>query len=56
MELNEADVAYCAEIYHERKANKIGFRAPLLDEAGLPYQLKHPKLAKYRLKKRKQAA
>jgi len=53
MEINEADVAYCAEIYHERKKTGIGFRAPLLDENGLPYQLKHPKLSEYR-KRRKQ--
>lgn len=52
MELDEASVAYCAGIYHRRKKTGIGFGAPLLDEYGLEYQLKHPQLAKYRLKKR----
>ncbi len=50
--IDEADIAYCAKLYHERKNSGIGFRAPLLTDDGLPYELKHPKLAKYRQKKR----
>ena len=45
MELDKAEVAYCAKIYHERKG-KRGVR--LFDEHGNPYQLKHPQLAKKR--------
>lgn len=52
MTINEADVAYCAAIYKRKKETGIGFRGPLLDENGLPYQLKHPSLSLYR-KKRK---
>lgn len=50
---DEADIAYCAEIYHQRKVAGTGFfGAPLLDENGLPYELKHPDLAQYRRKKK----
>ena len=49
MELDEAEVAYCAEIYHQRKGRS---GVPLLDENGLPYQLKHPGLSRYRQSKR----
>ena len=56
MELDEADVAYCAGIYNERTEAGIGYGAPLLDDAGLPYQLKRPGLAKYRKKRRKETA
>jgi hypothetical protein len=53
MLFNEAEIAYCAEIYYERKQAGTGFYgAPLLDENGLPYELKHPSLAKYRRKKK----
>jgi len=52
MQIDESDIAYCAEIYHRRKERGIGFRAPLLDSEGLPYQLKHPKLAEYRKRKK----
>jgi hypothetical protein len=48
MELDEAEVAYCAEIYHAR--NGIS-GVPLLDEDGLAYQLKHPELSEYRRKR-----
>ena len=54
MKLDEAEVAYCAEIYHERKAAGIRSGAPLLDEDGLPYELKHPELSAYRCRKRRQ--
>jgi len=50
---DEAEIAYCVEIYNERKATGIGFYgAPLLDENGLPYELKHEALAKYRKRRR----
>lgn len=50
MTIDEADMAYCAEAYHARRNAGFGFggTAKLLDENGLPYQLKHPDLAKYR--------
>ncbi|MEW5958399.1 MAG: hypothetical protein AB1801_11775 [Chloroflexota bacterium] len=51
MELDEAELAYCAKIYHERKGIS---GVPLLDENGLPYQLKHPELAKYRRRRRRE--
>jgi hypothetical protein len=47
---NEAEIAYLAEIYAQRK--KTGSKAPLLDETGLPYELKHPELAEYRRRKK----
>ena len=50
MELDEADVAYCAKIYHER-GGKRGVR--LFDEDGDPYQLKHPQLSKHRREQQK---
>lgn len=50
MELDEADIAYCAEIHHKRGGIS---GAPLLDDDGLPYELKHPDLSKYRQKRRK---
>jgi hypothetical protein len=46
--LNEADVAYCAHIYHERKKQGATFGSRLFDEKGNPYELKHPNLAKRR--------
>ena len=46
MELDEADVAYCAAIHAVRKQYKT--RAPLLKEDGSPYLLMHPNLAKAR--------
>ena len=53
MLFDEADVAYCADIYQERKQTGTGFfGAPLLDENGMPYELKHPSLAQYRKKKK----
>jgi hypothetical protein len=50
--IDEAETSYCAKLYHERKQSGIGFRAPLLTSDGLPYELKHPKLAKYRQAKK----
>jgi len=54
MKLDESEIAYCAEVYHERKASGIRSGAPLLDENGLPYELKHPELSEYRRRRRRQ--
>lgn len=54
--INEAEVAYCARLYHERRKNHASGAggAPLLDPAtGLPYALKHPELAKQRRRQRR---
>ncbi|MCP4370663.1 MAG: hypothetical protein GY797_21505, partial [Deltaproteobacteria bacterium] len=48
---DEAEIAYLADIYQDRQ--RTGSRAPLIDESGLPYELKHPDLAQYRRKKKK---
>ncbi|GAB4422878.1 MAG: hypothetical protein Kow0031_01100 [Anaerolineae bacterium] len=47
---DEAQIAYLAEIYHERQ--KTGSRAPLLTPEGLPYKIKLPGLARYRREKK----
>ncbi|MCB0196001.1 MAG: hypothetical protein KDJ65_28880 [Anaerolineae bacterium] len=52
MTVNEAEVAYCVDIYRERK--ETGSKAPLLDEMGLPYELKHPSIARYRRRKKQE--
>ena len=52
VKLDESDVAYCAEIYQIRKEAGSLSGAPLLDENGLPYQLKNLWLAEYRRKKK----
>jgi hypothetical protein len=52
MLLDEADVAYCAKIYHIRKISGSLSGAPLLDENGKPNLLKHPELSEYRRKKK----
>lgn len=55
MKLNEADIAYCADIYKDKKSSGIGFRGgPLLDENGLPYQVKHQSLSEYRKRRKSQ--
>jgi len=56
MEIDEADVAYCSRVYNERQAKGIIGGVPLLDENGLPYKLKHPKLSSYRRRKKKELA
>jgi hypothetical protein len=53
VKIDEAEAAYCAEIFHERKAAGIRSGAPLLDEHGLPYELKHPELSAYRRRKKR---
>jgi hypothetical protein len=50
MQLNEAEVAYCVDTYRAQQEQGQA-RAPLFDEHGLPYRLKHPKLSAYRRKK-----
>ena len=52
IKLNEADIAYCVAIHAARK--KRGFRtgAPLLDDDGNPYMLKHLSLSRYRRQRR----
>ncbi len=52
MELNEADVAYCAAVHVARK--EIGIRAgtPLLTKDGHPNLIKHPALSRYRREQR----
>ena len=47
-ELDEAEVAYCAGVYHKRGGGR-GVR--LFDKNGNPYQLKYPQLAEYRHKR-----
>lgn len=48
IELDAADLAYCVDIYQQRKARGTYKGAPLLDENGLPYELKHPWLSEKR--------
>lgn len=50
MELDEADVAYCAAVYQVRGGVK-GKR--LFDELGQPYQYKHTEWAAYQRERRK---
>ena len=45
---NEAEIAYCAQIYEVRKLFGVRFGAPLLNADGTPYLLKHPGLSLYR--------
>lgn len=49
--IDEADIAYCAEIHHQRKQVGSLSGAPLFDKNGLPYELKHPELSKKRKQK-----
>jgi len=48
MKIDEAEIAYCADAYHARKASGTLAGMPLLDEKGLPYQIKHPDLSRRR--------
>ena len=52
MKVNEADISYCVDVYQERKAMGIKGGVPLLDENGLPYELKHPTLSQRRKRQR----
>ncbi len=42
-QFDEAEIAYIADIYNQRRNQRS--RAPLLDENGLPYQIKDPERA-----------
>jgi hypothetical protein len=57
LQLNEADVAYCAEVYaqkHKEYEGKLrGVR--IFDEEGNPYQLKYPEVAEQLRAEREQA-
>jgi hypothetical protein len=55
-ELDEGDVAYCAKVYHVRRAAESLSGAPLLDAEGSPNLLKHPHLSEYRRRKKKETA
>lgn len=50
--LDEADVAYCVDIYRSKKQQSTLYGRPLLDDRGLPYEMKQPKLSNYRRKKK----
>ena len=50
--LDEADVAYAAEVYHTREAMGPTSGAKIFDEKGRPYVLRFPDLARYRRKKK----
>lgn len=47
LELDEADVAYCAHVYHLKKEEYGGNIAgvKIFDEDGNPYQVKYPELS-----------
>lgn len=50
--IDEAQTAYIANIYHDRKqAGTLG-GAPLVDDNGLPYELLHPELSNKRKKEK----
>lgn len=49
---DEADVAYCAKIFHARKSNNSFSGAPLLDVQGNPRLVMPPQLPEYRRKKK----
>jgi hypothetical protein len=50
VELDESDVAYCANVYHHRKREGSVAGSKIFDEKGNPYQLKYPDLASERRK------
>lgn len=52
MELDESDVAFCVAIHTIRQASGIRTGAPLIDDNGKPYLLKHPALSRYRRESR----
>jgi len=58
LKLDEADVAYCADIYSQKVAeygtNRL-FGVTIFDENGNPYQLKYPDIAKDRREERQLA-
>jgi predicted site-specific integrase-resolvase len=50
LELDEADVAYCAYIYDRRQKSGTVSGSRIFDEEGNPYELKYPDLAQKRRK------
>ncbi len=48
MEIDEEELAFCVAVYRVRKMIGVRTGAPLLDEEGKPYLLKHPALSRYR--------
>lgn len=52
MEVDEADLAYCASIHDQRK-DLGNISTPLLDDMGRPCLLKHPRLSEYRRRRKK---
>jgi hypothetical protein len=58
LKLDEADVAYCADIYTQKVAeygtNRL-FGVKIFDEDGNPYQLKYPDIARDRREERQLA-
>lgn len=48
MDLDKADVSFCADVYHWRKGLGFSSGAPLLDELGEAYQLRWLDVARYR--------
>ncbi len=51
VKINEAEVAYCARVYHQRKKAGTLKGTPLFDLNGLPNKLMHPSLSEYRRKR-----
>jgi hypothetical protein len=56
LQLDEADVAYCAEIYAEKYKEYDGQMqgVPVFDEDGNPYQVKHQEVAEQKRTERRQ--
>ncbi len=50
LRLNEADLAFCAAIYRERKKGGCPSGMPLLDSDGNPYLIKRPDISDFRRK------
>ncbi len=51
-EIDERDIAFCTAIHKVRESIGIRTGAPLLDDNGHPYLLKHPALSRYRRENR----
>ncbi len=57
IEMDAADVAYCAYIYHQKRKEYGGRVAGvrIFDDKGNPYQLKYPEVAKQLRRERRQS-
>jgi hypothetical protein len=53
MELDKADVVFCADVYHWRKEIGLSTGAPLLNDNGEAYQLRFLDVARYRRMKQR---